>query len=197
MLKKKLLFILPLICLFQLNAQEKSNITLRVEPGFLLGSNSENLGVFINIEPKIKISQGIIIGLRFGLTTNPQKFEANADSPFLIDDKSDHSVISFVPTFDYYLNENNFRPYFGAGLGYYLVSQVAIVNPPESMSEGSVNNQIGFLIRVGLESGKTRVGLEYNFIPKADIEIPDGQIIGTVNNSYFGLSIGFTIGSGK
>ncbi len=63
--------------------------------------------------------------------------------------------------------------------------------------EGSVNNQVGFLLRGGFELGKTRLGLEYNFIPKADIEIPNGQIIGTVDNSYFGLSIGFTIGGGK
>ena len=32
---------------------------------------------------------------------------------------------------------------------------------------------------------------------QGDIEIPNGQIIGTVDNSYLGLSIGFVIGSKK
>ena len=59
------------------------------------------------------------------------------------------------------------------------------------------NFQIGFLLRGGLEIGKIRCGLEYNLISKADIKMPNGQIIGTVNNSYLGLFIGFTIGGGK
>lgn len=110
---------------------------------------------------------------------------------------NDNAVISFMPTFDYYLNENHTRPYFGFGLGYYLFSSVIIANPFENVTEGSVNNQLGFLLRGGLELGKTTLGLEYNFIPKADIKIPNGLTIGTINNSYFGLSIGFTIGGKK
>ncbi len=196
-LKKKLLLIILLLCLFNLNAQDNYNVKLRIEPGFLLKTDSENLGLLLNFEPNIRISENSVIGLRFGLALNPQKFENNNSTQFNIDEENDNAVISFVPTFDYYLNENNTRPYFGLGLGYYLFSSVVIANPSENVSEGSVNNQVGFLLRGGLELGNTRYGLEYNFIPKADIEIPNGKIIGTVDNSYIGLSIGFIIGGGK
>jgi opacity protein-like surface antigen len=191
--KKKLLILILFFGLFSLNAQVK----LRIEPGFLLKTESENLGLILNVEPNIRISENTVIGLRFGLALNPQKFETNNLAQFRFDDKNDNAVISFIPTFDYYLYLNNTRPYFGIGMGYYLFSSVVLANPSENVSEGSVNNQIGFLLRGGFQLGKTKLGLEYNFIPKADIKIPNGQTIGTVDNSYFGVSIGFTIGGGE
>ena len=192
-LNEKLLLISLLFGLFNLNAQVK----LRIEPGVLLKTESENLGLMLNVEPNIEISKNSVIGLRFGLALNPQKFETNDSSQFFFDDKNDNAVLSFMPTFDFYLNENYTRPYLGLGLGYYLFSSVVIANPSENVTEGSVNNQLGLLLRGGFEWGKTKLGLEYNFIPKADIKIPSDQTIGTVNNSYFGVSIGFTIGGGK
>lgn len=110
---------------------------------------------------------------------------------------NDNAVISLMPTFDYYLNDNFTHPYFGIGLGYYLFSSVIIANPSENVTEGTVNNQLGLLLRGGIEWGKTRIGLEYNFIPKANIKIPNGEVIGTVDYSYLRMSIGFTIGGGK
>lgn len=197
MLKNKLALITLLFCVVNLNAQEKSNLTLRIEPGFLLLSKSENLGLLINFEPNIEISVNARIGLRFGLALNSQRFENNNSSRLFIDERNDNAIISFMPTYDHYLSYHNFRPYVGIGVGYHVVSQVVIENPSEGVSDGSVKNQIGFLLRGGFELGKTRLGLEYNFSPKADIEIPNGQIIGRVDNSYFGVSIGFRIGGGK
>lgn len=181
-----------MFCVFNTNAQVK----FRIEPGVLLNADSENLALLLNIEPKVQTSENIVFGLRIGLATNTQKFKINDPSQFFIDDAHDNGIISFVPTFDYYLNQNNNRPYVGLGLGYYLFNgtDVSTRNGSREVLEGSVNNQLGFLIRGGLEIGNTRYGLEYNLIPKATIEIPNGQTIGTVDNSYFGLSIGFTIG---
>jgi outer membrane protein W len=199
-LKKKVFLTVVLLCLFNLNAQEKSNITLRIEPGVLIENNSDNLGLLLNIEPKVKISENAVIGLRFGIALNSQKFENIDRSQFLIDNLDDYGVVSFIPSFDYYLNENKYRPYIGLGLGYYLFfDDLDVLTPNGSIEvlKGSTKNQVGFLLRGGFEVGKTRVGLEYNLIPKADIKMPNGQIIGTVDNSYFGLSIGFTIGGGK
>lgn len=191
-LKKLLLLTLLLVC-FNLSAQVK----LRIEPGFLLKTESENLGLMLNMEPYIKISENSSIGLRFGLALNPQKFENNGGSQFFFDNQNDNAVLSFMPTFDYYLNENYTRPYLGVGLGYYLFSTVIIANPSQNITEGNVNNQLGLLLRGGVEWGRTKFGLEYNFIPKADIKIQNTQTIGTVDNSYLGISIGFLIGSGK
>ena len=192
--KKKLVSIIILLGVFNLNAQETSNITIRIAPGALFDTDSKNLGISLDVEPKIKVSENAVIGLKFGLILNSQKFEISEDSPFSIDEEKDNAVISFVPTYDYYLNSNHIRPFFGIGIGYYLVSQIALANPSQGISDGEVNNQIGGLLRTGVELGKIRFELAYNLIPKADIVIPNNQVIGTVDNSYLGLSIGFTIG---
>ncbi|MEN1785405.1 MAG: hypothetical protein AAGF77_09720 [Bacteroidota bacterium] len=170
---------------------------LRVEPGLPLWTTSENLGLLINAEPNLRISSNGIIGLRFGVGLNIQKFENNFSSQYSFDQQNDNAIISFIPTFDYYFNHNYIRPYAGLGISYCVISSVILESPSREVPEGSVNNQLEFLFRSGFEVGKTRIGLEYNFIPRADIKVPNGQIIGTVNYSYFGVTIGFNIGKGK
>jgi hypothetical protein len=200
MLKQILLIILLLFALPNVHAQENSIMKLGIEPGFLLFSDSDNLGIFINVEPKLKFSEKALIGMRFGFALNAQKFENKDVYQFYIGTENDHAIVSFVPTFDYYLNENKFQPYVGLGIGIYLMSKIDVsrisVFPAEEVIEVGVNNQVGLLLRGGFESGKLRLGLEYNLIRKADIKMPNGQVIGTVDNSYLGLSIGLIIGNG-
>ncbi len=189
-LKKRLSLIVLLLFLSNLNAQ----MPLRVEPGVLVLSNSDDFGLLLNLEPNIKISKSTIIGLRFGIALNSQKFEITDRSQFNIDNQQGNAVISFMPTFDYFLNQDKIQPYIGLGLGYYLFNKTDVFQiGSRDVLDGEVKNKLGILLRSGFESGNTRFGLEYNFVPKADIEIPDGQTIGTVRNSYLGLSIGFTI----
>lgn len=192
--KKKLLLLFLLLGLFKVNGQETHDLNLRVIPGLLLLSDSDNIGLMLNAEPYFKISERSRIGLRFGVALNSHKFEQNKNSQFIIDRNSDGATVSFVPTFDYYFTKDKVKPYVGLGIGYYLISYVAIANPTKEVSEGSVNNQIGRLLRGGFDLGKTRFGVEYNFIPKADIEIPNDQPLGVVKSSYFGLSVGFSFG---
>ena len=194
-LSPKIVF--PLLLLFglcNLNAQ----VQFRIEPGVLLKTESENIGILFNIEPNIDISKNSVIGLRFGVSINSQKFETNRDSQFFIDEKNDNAVISFVSTFDHYLNEKRYRPYLGLGIGYYLLSSIDVTTfANENVLEGTIKNQLGLLLRGGLELGNTRFGLEYNLIPKANIEILNNQEVGNVSNSYFGVSVGFQLGYGK
>ncbi len=191
---KEFLFLIVLFCGCHSYTQPK----LRIEPGVLLETESDNLGLLFNIEPHVKVSENMFIGLRFGISINPQKIEIDNTSSFFVDDLDDNGIISLLPTFDFYLTDKQYRPYVGVGLGYYIFNNIDVsMNGSTEILEGSVNNQPGFLVRGGLEIGKTRLGLEYNFIPEADIEIPNGQVVGTVNNSYLGLSVGFTIGLRK
>lgn len=197
MLKKILLLIPLFFCLVHLTAQEKNNIKLVIETGLLpLSEDSPNLGLFLNVEPKIKILENTFIGLRFGLTINSHTFETDDSFQFNIDEEFDNAILSFLPTVDYYLNEHHARPYIGFGLGLHLspnyidVFQVGMAD----VLAGSVDNRIGFLLRGGVELGKLRFGGEYNFVPRADIVLPNSKVIGAVGNSYFGLSIGLSLG---
>ncbi len=201
--KKVLSLIILLFCLFSVNAQENSIFKLRIETGFLAFSVSENLGLFLNVEPNLKFSENTAIGLRIGVRLNSQNIENIDIFQFNTDDESENGTLSFIPTFDYYFNKVNYRSYLGLGLGIHFlpnpieVFPVVIANPSENILEGSVNKRVGLLLRGGFELDNLRFGLEYNFVPKTDIEIPNGQIIGTVDTSYLGLSVGFIIGGGQ
>lgn len=195
LLKRTLLQLTLLLCLFNLHAQDKNNIKLGVEAGILPSSKSDNLGFFLNAEPKLKVSENTFFGLRIGMVINSHSVENFDISQFSIDERSDNGGISLVPTIEYYLNKNNFRPYLGIGIGPYLLTNYIDVFAYSSQNvlEATVKSQVGLLVRGGWESDRIRLGLEYNFISKANIQIPDDQKIGSVDNSFLGLSIGFTI----
>lgn len=205
LIKKMLLVTTLIFSLFKLNAQETDNIKFTTEAGFLVSSASEHLGFFLNAEPKVKITKNAFIGLRVAVVFNPQKIEIHNTLQFYHNHEFDNGGFSFVPIFDYYLNENIFlnkyffRPYLGLGVGPYLLTRHLDVTSFNSGDDfvATIDRQLGLLFRGGVESNNLRIGLEYNFISKADIEEPNGQTIGTVDNSYLGLSFGYVIGGRK
>ncbi|NET33764.1 MAG: hypothetical protein F6K19_17370 [Cyanothece sp. SIO1E1] len=82
-------------------------------------------------------------------------------------------------------------------VGFLDVFQTRVSNPADRVVEVNVGHQLGLLMRGGFEWGKYRVGLEYNFTPIADVAFPNGQKVGTVHRRYFGLSLGFSLWSGR
>ncbi|MFK7770807.1 MAG: hypothetical protein AB8F94_01665 [Saprospiraceae bacterium] len=200
--------------LFNLNAQKETSIKLKIETGILWDAVEGKIylsGFFFNIEPKLKTSKKIFIGLRFGAAFNTQRILISDSPPFFnINASGGNGVISIVPTFDYFFTKKKIRPYLGLGFGYYFLntSKKAFANGSSSnLLELNVNNQIGFLIRGGFnlhklvigryDLSKFTIGLEWNFIPKANVEILNGQKIGTIVNSNIALSIGYIFGNAK
>ena len=163
---QKNLFIIPLLCcLIHLNAQDRSKITLRIEPGALIATASENLSILLNVEPKIKISDHSVIGMRFGAALNAHKYNNIDPEKFFISD-DDNAIMSLVPTYDYFFNQQQYRPYLGIGIGYYIFSYSDVFQVGAAgRLEGQVKNQVGGMLRAGFEGGKTRIGLEYNLVP--------------------------------
>jgi hypothetical protein len=202
MLKKELILIALLGCLFNSNAQVKNHIKLDIETGFLLFSASENLGAFFHVEPKLKIAKNTSMGLRVGIVFNPQKYRNHNILEFEIGDEYDNGGMSLVPTIEYSFKESNirgkfFRPYLGLGVGVHVSSYYVDIVSLTTMDqlEVKVRQQVGALFRAGLTSNRLRIGVQYNLVKKATIEMPNGQLVGTVDNSYFGLSIGYIFGS--
>jgi len=209
LLKTIILPIILLFCLSNLSAQKEPNIKLKIEGGvnWKLNQRDVNLwGLLLSLEPKVKTSKNTFIGLRIQTTENDQSNEKYKPPQFFIDNnistniyRTNDTHISFVPNIDYYFIENSFRTYLGVGVGYYMLTLPTKFSQtsPSGLDEASTDNKVVFLIRGGLEVGKISGGLEFNYIPKADIKIPNGLIIGTVNNSFIALTIGYTIGIGK
>lgn len=217
-LKTIILIMILVFCLFNLSAQEESNIKLKIGAGVFWDWVEGRIylsGPFLYVEPKLKTSKNTIIGLRIGAAENSQRILTSDPNRFYIENGYDNgngnSVFSFVPTFDYYFINNNFRPYLGAGIGYYFLTtskDVFVIGGPfDDVLELSINNQVGFLLRGGFDLYKFKVGrfdlskftvgLEFNYIPKADVEISNGQTVGTVVTSNIALSLGYTFGNRK
>ena len=117
------LFLIVLVsCCSSLNAQLKSNFRLGIETGYIAFSGSNNLGLFLNIEPKLKSSKNTFIGLRMSLAVNSQTFENSDATQYMIEEEYDNGFFSFVPTFDHYFGKDDLRPYLGVGAGVYVVS---------------------------------------------------------------------------
>lgn len=202
----------------QFKCSKKTNIKLKIEAGFLWDWVEGKVylsGPFLNVEPKVKTSRNTVIGLRFGAALNTQRILTADARQFQInnyfnENGNNNGVFSFVPTIDYYFTENKFRPYLGLGIGYNFLTtskKVFVIRNASDELELSVNNRVSFLLRGGLDLSKVIVGrfdlskfivgLEFNYIPKTDVEISNGQIVGTIVTSNIALSIGYTIGVRK
>lgn len=197
----RVVFLFGMICCSSIaKAQLTDHLRVVIEAGFIGFSDSEKLSFLINLEPKIRSSENSFIGLRLAMAINSQTFENEEGADYRIDDQSDHGFLSLIPTFDYYWGDDDFRPYAGIGVGPYLLGNqfdlrsTALGSSRDEVIEVSPDIKIGALVRGGFEIKRLRIGVEYNFIPKADIQAPDDEVIGTVKSGYFGGTVGYVFG---
>jgi outer membrane protein X len=170
------LSLLLVLGLTAMNGQELGKFRVGLDLGyfFSLGEGTGAGGIFLSIEPKYNLTDNSNIGLRLGVATDNSVFG--------------NSSASILGTYDYYFNTVNslISPFLGVGLGLFAFENIILFGANNSYDE------YGALIRGGVELGKVRIALEYNIIPKTDLQIGE-----SVKNSYFGASIGFYVGGGK
>ncbi len=194
---------LLLLFLFNATAQEKNSLKLKVESGLLwdaVNGRAYLSGSFFNLEPKLKASQNTVIGFRIGGAFNTQLILASNVRQFHVNnDIGLNSALSIGPSFDYYFVGKALRPYVGVGVSnnFLRSSKKATALGKTSELKLNMDNQIGFLLRGGIDINKFVLGLEFNYIPKADVKVDEGQKVGTIAFSNVALSIGHIIGSTK
>ncbi|MDO6472337.1 hypothetical protein [Maribacter sp. 1_MG-2023] len=158
------------------------------------------------IEPKYNINENNSIGLRLGVAfVLGRNIEESQNSQYTIEEGFIlHIVSSLVATFDRYLRKetSGIQPFVGGGIGYYKLSKLHQISIEDSssgdlVSSTKIKDKIGILTRGGFELDKFRLGFEYNIIPKSKIQTTNGNIAGSVQDSYFGVSIGCIFGGGK
>ena len=172
--KMKYLLVITIMVLgnISLSAQEKGKVRVGLDLGYVFAKDGG--GILFNLEPKYNLTDNSNIGLRLGTAASVSASDVDAN-------------LSVLGTYDHYFNEgtSSVSPFLGGGLGVHIFGEL------EGKS-GSIDAQFGGMIRGGAEFGKFRLALEYNIIPKSDIGM--GQ---SIDNSYFGASIGFYVGGGK
>lgn len=175
-------------------SQEKGKFRVGLDVGFVPASGGA--GVMFSIEPKYNLTDNMNIGLRFGAAGIAKDVQ---DNGFLTSAKIS-AYSSYVGTYDFYFHKSgsSFASYLGAGLGYYSLANVQVDDTANStVVNPTITGELGALVRAGFEWGKFRMGVEYNLLPKSDLETLNKVKVGTVSNSYLGLHLGFYVGGGK
>jgi hypothetical protein len=181
-MKKLLSITFVILGILSVNAQEKGKFRVGLDLGYVFAQ--EGGGALFSIEPKYNLTDNSNIGLRIGSAASASEGDGDLEAD---------ANINILATYDYYFHSENsgISPFLGAGLGIFSLGDISTSGNNNSL-DGGLGTQFGGMIRGGAELGKFRIALEYNIIPKSDLEIGE-----SVDNSYFGVSIGFYVGGGK
>lgn len=161
--------------------------------GYAVPSAGEGAGGgFIGyLEPAYRATDQVSVGLRLegafmvrGVEgVNQQDIEGDATS-----------VASYSLNSQYYFNNNEVRPFIGAGVGLFSLAAAKFdtkSNADPGLNDIGAETRFGFYPRIGVDVGHFNLTLDYNVIPPTDV--PGG---GEVKNSYLGIRAGFSIGGG-
>jgi hypothetical protein len=192
-MKKSMLLAIVLLTTAHVFGQEGTDRIFKpfkvdVSAGFALplsGGNGAKGGLLFAVEPKYAVAEQFAIGIRF---------EGAIMARAVIDNGTEvigeaQANGSYLLTGDYYFNNNNFRPFLGAGVGLFSVAGAA-VNSSNPVQEEDVytENNFGAMIRGGFEAGHFRFGIEYNIAGKTSF---------SPNNDYLGFKLGVCLGGGR
>ncbi len=148
-------------------------------------------GGFIGyLEPAYRATDQVQIGLRL-----EGAFLVRGVEGISSDDVSGDasSVASYSLNGQYYFNDENVRPFIGAGIGLFSLAAIEFntMNDPNADEIGA-ETRFGFYPRIGVDVGHFTLSLDYNFVPPTDV--PTG---GEVKNDYLGIRAGINIGGGR
>src|SRR5690554_262118 len=181
-------FLLSLVLIFVTGgfiatAQTYKPIKVDVGLGYAIptkGGEGVNGGITFTVEPHYRLSDEIAVGLRFeGAALARVNNTGDEDSDAEVSVLSSYSV-----TGDYYLGSTKFRPFVGAGMGFFRSASLKLDSESEDVMNGTIpgGTSFGFFPRVGFETGHFRMSSEYNIVK---------------DSGYLAFKIGFFIGGGR
>jgi len=158
------------------------------------------IGAIVNLEPQILVMNNLALGMRMGVAGLAKDIVYHD-----IQDDYDGEIganISVLATANYYFNfgKGNVAPYVGGGFGYYGLSNLDI-EESDYDEDDFENLEANFawapMLRAGVELNKFRIGVEYNFVPKSNLQDVRGDVVGRATNEYFAFTLGFFVGGGR
>lgn len=195
MKKSTILFFigLLLITVTAANAQEFKKFRVGVGAGYAIpGGNGAKGGVLFTIEPSYRISDQILLGLRWESAALIRGYSESVPDGI---DLNIAAIGSFAASGQYYFSNEGFRPFVGAGLGLFTLAAIKYDDGSGSGTTtiGTSESKFGFFPRVGFDAGHFTLAIDYNIIPATKIDGDDGSF----KNSYIGIRVGGFFGGGK
>ena len=182
-MKNILLITIMVLGIASLSAQEKGKVRVGLDLGYAFASAGG--GFLISLEPKYNLTDNSNIGLRLGMAAYGRSLDGV--------DLSVETNSNYLATYDYYFHKegSSTAPFLGAGAGFYQLSGFSFIELFSLDGEVKDESKFGVMIRGGVELGRLRLALEYNFVSKTDFGNSEFK------NSYLGASIGFYLGGGE
>lgn len=158
------------------------------------GGTGSKGGILFAVEPKYAIMQQLSLGLRIegAVTVSGIDGQGNVSN-----NASAKAAASYLATGDYYFNNNDFRPFAGAGAGIFSTAGVTTNTSNSSVAQGT---KFGGMVRAGFEYKHARLGIEYNLVGKTSVaDDPSTQANDAydIKNAYIGIKFGVCIGGGR
>lgn len=201
-MKKSLIFFVVLLFTLNLYAQEKGKIRVGIDGTFTFPNKGFGLGC--GIDARYNLADNLNIGLKYiGALMGKDVYD---NKELVAMSVTTSSISSYLVTSDYYFNKGTsmFSPFVGGGVGVFQSMNIGLSSLGTNLPSISIDflafepeTKFGGLIRTGFESGHFRLGLEYYLIPRTKlVDFMTLTNVGTSNNSYLNLSLGFYFGGG-
>lgn len=196
-MKKLLGVLVALLIMNTAYSQQAGKFRYQMDLGFAAPKDG-GVGALVHLEPQILVLDNLALGMRLGVTGM-----AKDVTYYQIPDDYEGELsanVSVSGTANYYFNfdDSKVAPYVGAGFGYYALSNLDIEGDD---IEDTQNLEADFawapMVRAGVELNKFRIGVEYNFVPKSNLQNVSGDVIGQATNEYFAFTLGFFVGGGR
>ncbi len=183
-MKKYLVLAFFAICALGVNAQDFKPFQLYLGLGYAIPADGGG-GILIDLEPAYRINDALAVGLRLESAAMAKTVGTT--------EASIAGVGSYTVNGKYYLSNNTFRPYVGAGLGLYNLAAVSTSANGGSFEGGS---SFGFYPRIGFDLGHFNLNIDYNIIGSSQVQVTAGDAP-EIKNSYIGIRIGGFFFGGK
>jgi outer membrane protein W len=201
MKKSTILFFIGFLLVTAANAQELKKFRVGVGGGYAMpGGTGAKGGVLFYLEPGYRINDNLLVNLRM-------EFAAMARGTAKDYGSGDFDIStsgSYTVNAQYYLKPEGFRPFVGAGFGFYSIKAAKVSDAGYSGTFGKDESKIGFYPRVGFDAGHFQLSLDYNLVAKSSVDVQTFDDQGNIvtesvdfKNSYLGIRFGVTIGGGK
>ena len=194
---------LALILFFQVistaYAQRAESFRFQMDLG-MAAPKDGGIGALVNIEPQVLVLDNLALGLRFGVTGLAKDVVYYEIPDDYTGELAANTSISGTANYYFNFGKGRVAPYVGAGFGYYALSNINIEDSTideDDLSDLKANFAWAPMLRAGVELGKFRIGAEYNFVPKSDLQSVSGEVVGQAINEYFGFTLGYFVGGGR
>lgn len=197
---KKLFTIIIALLVFQTAySQEADRFRFQMDLG-AAAPKGGGIGALVNFEPQILVRRNLALGLRMGVAGLAKDIIYYEIPDDYTGELGANASISGTANYYFNFGKGKAAPYIGGGFGYYTMSNINIESTDidtDDLGDLKANFAWAPMLRAGVELGKFRIGAEYNFVPKSDLQNISGEVIGQATNEYFGFTLGYFVGGGK